>query len=129
MSWARGRDRIVEVLAAGELELVTPDVGAAHRLLHDALRHIESASAATHLEDSAVAINLPTMPCASRQQRCWQLGGCEQRVGAATWPSKRQCRHSSADPDRPSDPSREYDGIATPLSTRTGTASLPMWTM
>ncbi len=43
MTWARGRARIQQLLADGELEIVTASEAHAHRLLDEAQRHLRSA--------------------------------------------------------------------------------------
>jgi hypothetical protein len=47
MTWQPGRDRIAELLEAGELQQVTADTAMAHLLLDDAGRHLDSAAAAS----------------------------------------------------------------------------------
>jgi hypothetical protein len=47
MTWQPGRDRIAELLEAGELQQVTADTVMAHLLLDDAGRHLASAAAAS----------------------------------------------------------------------------------
>ena len=47
MSWQRGRDDIDRLLAAGELERVTPSPNVADRLLADADAHIRLAHKGT----------------------------------------------------------------------------------
>lgn len=58
MTWQPGRDRIVELLAAGELDQVEPDKGVARRLLDDAQRHLETAAAAALTGDLSGAYQL-----------------------------------------------------------------------
>jgi hypothetical protein len=47
MTWQPGRDRIAELLEAGELQQVTADTAMAQLLLDDAGRHLDSAAAAS----------------------------------------------------------------------------------
>src|SRR5271165_6768296 len=47
MTWQPGRDRIVALLEAGELQQVTADRAMAQLLLDDARRHLISAAAAS----------------------------------------------------------------------------------
>lgn len=58
MTWRPGRDRIVELIAAGELEQVAADQGMARRLLEDARRHLDSAAAAAGIGDLTGAYQL-----------------------------------------------------------------------
>jgi len=44
MSWGQGKETIDDLLARGELQNVSPDLGVAHRLLETARRHLTSAS-------------------------------------------------------------------------------------
>jgi hypothetical protein len=46
MSWEAGRERVRELIDAGEVDRVTPDLTIAHRMLEDAGRHLATASAA-----------------------------------------------------------------------------------
>lgn len=58
MTWSPGRDRIADLLASGELELVAPDVELSLRLLADSTRHLETARSAIGLEDLTGAYQL-----------------------------------------------------------------------
>jgi hypothetical protein len=58
MTWQPGRDRVTALLAAGELDQVTPDDEVARCLLEDAGRHLATASGATHTGDLAGAYQL-----------------------------------------------------------------------
>lgn len=58
MTWPRGRHRIEELIAAGELEEVTPDEAIADRLLADAGRHLATAAGAAGTGDLAGAYQL-----------------------------------------------------------------------
>jgi hypothetical protein len=58
LTWQPGRDRIEELLAAGELEQVTPSEAVARRLLEDAGRHLVTAAGAVETEDLAGAYQL-----------------------------------------------------------------------
>lgn len=53
MSWETGRERIRELIDAGELGQVPPDDGLARRMLADALRHLATAAAAQSTGDLA----------------------------------------------------------------------------
>lgn len=46
MSWEPGRERVRELIDAGKVEQVTPDLVVAHRMLADAGRHLATASQA-----------------------------------------------------------------------------------
>ncbi len=58
MTWAPGRDRIADLLAAAELEEVEPSGEVARRLLDDAGRHIATAATALATADLAGAYQL-----------------------------------------------------------------------
>lgn len=58
MSWQPGSDRIAELVSGGELSQVAADPATADRLLADARRHLDSASAARDLGDLAGAYQL-----------------------------------------------------------------------
>jgi uncharacterized protein (UPF0332 family) len=58
VTWEPGRDRIEHLLDAGELERVTPDLAVARRLLTDAARHLDTASAGLTGEDLPGAYQL-----------------------------------------------------------------------
>lgn len=58
MGWEPGRNRIGELLDAGELDLVVADRDVADRLVADARRHLESAGAAAKIGDLAGAYQL-----------------------------------------------------------------------
>ena len=58
MTWQPGHDRIEELLAAGELEQVTPADSVASLLLQDAGRHLATAAAAVETGDLAGAYQL-----------------------------------------------------------------------
>lgn len=58
MTWQPGRDRIGELLDAGELERVTADQRIAQLLLDDASRHLATAAAALSSEDLSGAYQL-----------------------------------------------------------------------
>jgi hypothetical protein len=55
VTWQPGHDRIDELLAAGELEQVTPADAMARRLLEDAGRHLDTAATAVNTGDLAGA--------------------------------------------------------------------------
>jgi hypothetical protein len=55
VTWQPGHDRIDELLAAGELEQVTPADARARRLLEDAGRHLDTAATAVNTGDLAGA--------------------------------------------------------------------------
>jgi hypothetical protein len=44
MSWEPGRSRVRELIDAGEVEQVAPDLTIARRMLEDASRHLATAS-------------------------------------------------------------------------------------
>ncbi|HUB37261.1 MAG TPA: hypothetical protein VMA72_00255 [Streptosporangiaceae bacterium] len=58
MTWQPGRDRIGELLDAGELEHVTADQRIAQLLLGDASRHLATSAAALSSEDLSGAYQL-----------------------------------------------------------------------
>ncbi len=58
MTWKPGKDRIEQLLVAGELELVTPDDAVAQRLIANATKHLGTASAGLIAEDLAGAYQL-----------------------------------------------------------------------
>ncbi len=58
MTWEPGRERIAELLAATELEQLTPSEETARRLLEDAGRHLATAAAALETGDLAGAYQL-----------------------------------------------------------------------
>ncbi len=58
MSWQPGRDQITRLIAASELDQVTADQTIALRLLDDARRHLNSASAAAEIGDLTGAYQL-----------------------------------------------------------------------
>ena len=58
MTWQPGRDRIAELLKAGELEQVTSDRRIAQLLLDDASRHLATAGAALSSGDLSGAYQL-----------------------------------------------------------------------
>lgn len=51
MTWQPGRDRIEQLVGAGELELVTPDDAVARRLIANATKHLETAAAGLAADD------------------------------------------------------------------------------
>lgn len=58
MTWERGRDRVRELIDAGEVDRITPDLAIARRMLEDAGRHLATASAARHGGDLPGAYQL-----------------------------------------------------------------------
>ena len=58
MTWQPGRDTITGLLAAGDLDRVTPDGEVARRLLEDAGRHLSTAAAAGGAGDLSGAFQL-----------------------------------------------------------------------
>ena len=58
MSWGPGRERVRELIVAGEVEQVTPDLAIARRMLEDAGRHLATASQAKVAGDLAGAYEL-----------------------------------------------------------------------
>jgi hypothetical protein len=58
MSWQPGRDRIAQLLGAGELDRVTPDDAVARRMLDDASRHLATAATAVTTGDLSGAYQL-----------------------------------------------------------------------
>lgn len=58
MTWQPGRDRIDELVAAGELDQVVADAALARRLLQDARRHLDTAATAKTTGDLAGAYQL-----------------------------------------------------------------------
>jgi hypothetical protein len=57
VTWQPGKDRITELLAAGELAQVTSDDAVAKRLISDSARHLDTAAVATSSGDLTGAIN------------------------------------------------------------------------
>jgi hypothetical protein len=62
MTWQPGKDRINDLLGAGELERVTPDSAVARRLLADAGKHLDTAAAGVSRDDLAGAYQLGRPP-------------------------------------------------------------------
>jgi hypothetical protein len=58
MSWEPGRVRVREMIDAGEVEQVTPDLAIARRMLEDAGRHLATASQAKVAGDLSGAYQL-----------------------------------------------------------------------
>lgn len=58
MSWEPGRERVRELIDAGEVEQVTPDLAIARRMLEDAGRHLATASQAKVAGDLSGAYQL-----------------------------------------------------------------------
>jgi hypothetical protein len=58
MSWEPGRERVRELVDAGEVDRVTPDLTIARRMLEDAGRHLATASAAKVAGDLSGAYQL-----------------------------------------------------------------------
>lgn len=58
MTWAPGSDRVTELIDAGEVERITPDIAIARRLLEDAGRHLTSAGSAKETGDLSGAYQL-----------------------------------------------------------------------
>ena len=58
MSWEPGRERVRELIDAGEVDRVTPDLTIARRMLEDAGRHLATASAAKVAGDLSGAYQL-----------------------------------------------------------------------
>ena len=58
MTWQPGKDTITGLLAAGDLDRVTPDGEVARRLLEDAGRHLSTAAAAGGAGDLSGAFQL-----------------------------------------------------------------------
>jgi hypothetical protein len=58
MSWEPGRERVRELIGAGRVDQVTPDLAIARRMLEDAGRHLTTASAAKATGDLSGAYQL-----------------------------------------------------------------------
>jgi hypothetical protein len=58
MTWAPGRERVTELVNAGEVDRITPDLAIARRMLEDAGRHLATASAAKQAGDLSGAYQL-----------------------------------------------------------------------
>jgi hypothetical protein len=58
VTWEPGRARVEQLLAAGELERVTPDPTVARRLLTDTAKHLDTATTAIDGEDQSGAYQL-----------------------------------------------------------------------
>jgi hypothetical protein len=58
MSWEPGRERVRELIGAGRVDQVTPDLTIARRMLEDADRHLTTASAAKATGDLSGAYQL-----------------------------------------------------------------------
>jgi hypothetical protein len=59
VTWEPGRERVRELIDAGELDRITPDLAIAHGMLEDAGRHLAPASAAKRAGDLSGAYQLP----------------------------------------------------------------------
>jgi HEPN domain len=58
VSWEPGRERVRQLIDAGEVDQVTPDLAIARRMLEDAGRHLTTASAAKAAGDLSGAYRL-----------------------------------------------------------------------
>jgi hypothetical protein len=58
VTWAPGRERVQDLIDAGEVDRVTPDLTIAGRMLDDAGRHLATASAAKQAGDLSGAYQL-----------------------------------------------------------------------
>jgi hypothetical protein len=58
VSWQPGSERVRELIDAGEVDRVTPDLAIARRMLEDAGRHLSTASRAKAAGDSSGAYQL-----------------------------------------------------------------------
>lgn len=58
MSWETGRERVLELIEAAEVERITADVAIARRMLEDAGRHLVTASQAKTAGDLSGAYQL-----------------------------------------------------------------------
>jgi hypothetical protein len=58
MTWEPGRERVQELIDAGEVDRVTPDLEIARRMLEDAARHLATVSAAKQAGDLSGAYQL-----------------------------------------------------------------------
>lgn len=58
MSWETGRERVLELIEAAEVERITADVAIARRMLEDAGRHLATASQAETAGDLSGAYQL-----------------------------------------------------------------------
>lgn len=58
MTWEPGRERVQELIDAGEVDRVTPDSEIARRMLQDAERHLATAAAAKRAGDLSGAYQL-----------------------------------------------------------------------
>jgi hypothetical protein len=58
MTWEPGRERVQELIDAGEVDRVTADIEIARRMLDDAARHLATASAAKQAGDLSGAYQL-----------------------------------------------------------------------
>jgi hypothetical protein len=58
MTWEPGRERVRELIEAGEVDRITPDLAVARRMLEDAARHITTAGAAKEAGDLSGAYQL-----------------------------------------------------------------------
>jgi hypothetical protein len=58
VTWQPGRERVRELIDAGEVDQVTPDLAIARRMLEDAGRHLSTASQAKAAGDSSGAYQL-----------------------------------------------------------------------
>jgi hypothetical protein len=58
MTWEPGRERVRELIDAGEVDQVTPDLAIARRMLEDAGRHLATASQAKVTGDPSGAYQL-----------------------------------------------------------------------
>lgn len=95
MTWQPGHERIEDLLAAGELEQVTPADSVASLLLEDAGRHLATAAAAVETGDLAGGLSTrlrraaeerrqparrPGTPCDKSWRALGRPGSCHRPV-------------------------------------------------
>lgn len=94
MTWERGRERVDELLARGELEEVTASEALADRLVREADKHLTAAGQIVAI-DEAGAYQLAYDAAQKPAQRCSPSKACVRRPGVAMWLSRTRSRPSS----------------------------------
>jgi hypothetical protein len=97
MTWARGQARIKQLLADGELEIVTASETHAQRLLDEAHRHLRSAEQIAE-GDTTGAYQLAYDAARKACSALLAVQGLRAPPKAGTSPSKTPCANSSGGP-------------------------------
>lgn len=95
MSWEPGRERVRELIDAGEVEQVTPDLAIARRMLEDAGRHLATASQAKVAGDLSGAYQLAYDALRKSAASLLEAQGLRATSRADTWPSRKSSPRSS----------------------------------